>query len=136
MKISPKLLLTLLSLGLGAVAPVARAADEPAATTVAPDEPKAHGKKGAALEQAQKRLQGIDAAVTLTDDQKQKIKEIWVKEGAAQKDVPAADRRAKRGEAMKAAHDQVRAVLTPEQQAKFDAMPAPGRAGKKGKKAP
>ena len=135
MKISSQLLLTLLALGCGAVAPAARAADEPAAVAAATDAAKGQSRKGAATEVAQKRLQDLNAAVTLTDDQKQKIKEIFAKEAAAQKGVPAADRRAKRGEGMKASHDQVRAVLTPEQQAKFDAMPAPERAGKKGKKA-
>lgn len=138
MNMSRKFLLFLLpsSLLLGSVlsaqspatpAPVAPA---PAATTpgtsasdVVPAEAGKGGKRVRA--QAEKRLQTLDAALTLTPEEKTKIKEIWAKGAAGLKGASREDRRA----AMKAMHDQVRAVLTPEQQAKFDAMPPEARVG-------
>ena len=137
MKTTSKLFLVLLALGLGAAAPLVRAADEAMpATPTAPAKKERGGKHGPMAAMAEKRLQDIDAAVTLTPEQKQKIKDIWAKEAAEVKALPEGERRGKAAEAMKAGHDQVRAVLTPEQQVKFDAMPAPGGKGKaKGKKA-
>ncbi len=41
--------------------------------------------------------------------------------------------REKMGEVMKTMHDETRAILTPDQQKIFDAMPPPGRHGGKGK---
>ncbi len=74
-----------------------------------------------------KRLETLDTALKLTDDEKSQIKAIWSKTAA---DIKAGgDRRA----LMKASHDQVRTVLTPEQQAKFDAMPPEAR-GNRAKK--
>ena len=83
------------------------------------------------------RLQQLDENLKLTTEQKQKIKDIWAKEARGAKGAKDATPEARRA-ALKSAHDQVRALLTPEQQAKFDSMPAEGRPGKgkaKGKKA-
>ena len=67
----------------------------------------------------------LDEAVSLTADQKAKIKDIYVK---AREEIQAAapeERREKMMEVMKSTREQVRAVLTPEQQTKFDAMRPP-----------
>lgn len=83
-------------------------------------------------------MQRLDEKLHLTADQKTKINAIWDKAEAearaARSEADASaqtSRRAKRREMMKAAHDEVRAVLTPEQQKIFDAMPVerPGRRG-------
>ena len=92
------------------------------------------------------RVEQLDKALSLTDEQKTKIKEIYTKAGeemrAAMKEG-GGDREAARGkmmERMRATRDQVRAVLTDEQKKKFDEMPQRGggdqggrsRGGKRG----
>lgn len=122
----------------------ARAADD-SVSAVLPDSPgPSMGKKGekggdgrmqAMLEQ---RLKQLDETLKLTDDQKQKIKDIWAKQAGSMKDLSPDERRTKGREMFKAVHDQIRAILTPEQQKKFDQMrpEGPRAAGKgKGKKA-
>jgi Spy/CpxP family protein refolding chaperone len=103
---------------------VAPSVDAPATDT---DSHKGHdGKRMQGM--LDQRLKQLDETLKLTDDQKQKIRDIWTKEAASAKDSGAKDRRA----ALMAVRDQVRAVLTPEQQTKFDAM-KPDWHGAKGK---
>jgi hypothetical protein len=93
-------------------------------------------------------VQRLDAAVKLTDDQKAKVTDIYKK---AQTDAQAlrggggggggrGEGMAKLQEIMKTAHDDVRALLTADQQKKFDAMPPPpgpgGRGGRRGRGGP
>lgn len=127
-------LLSVLSLTALALAPLARA-DEPPATPPSPpagDQARPDGGKRAAH-----RLQMLDEKLHLTDAQKQQITAIWSsseQQGKALRDdstLSKEDRRAKMGDIMKASHDQVRAVLTPDQQATFDAMP-PEKHGHRG----
>jgi Spy/CpxP family protein refolding chaperone len=87
--------------------------------------------KGRGAMSPEQRITAIETAVgTLTAEQKTKITAILEK---AQKDAQAVsqDDREKRMEIMQAANKEVRALLTPEQQTKFDAMPQGGRGGKK-----
>jgi Spy/CpxP family protein refolding chaperone len=141
MKTPLKLLVSLLALGL-AGASAAQAADDGTISAVVPSTespaPSA-GKKApngkrmqGALEQ---RLQQLDESLQLTAEQKQKIKDIWAKQATELREVNAEDRRARAREALLATRNEVRAVLTPEQQTKFDAMKhaGGGRPGK-GKK--
>jgi Spy/CpxP family protein refolding chaperone len=81
-------------------------------------------------EMRERRLKRLDEKLTLTADQKAKIIAIWDKAGqdarAAREDASTTakeERKAKRREAMKAVHQEVRGVLTPEQQKIFDTMP-------------
>lgn len=140
MKSHQKLLFSLLTLGLAGVSAI-QAADDgtisvvPSAESAAVETPKKghDGKRmQAALEQ---RLQQLDQNLQLTAEQKQKIKDIWAKQAAGLKES-SEDRRARGRDALMATRNEIRAVLTPEQQAKFDTMkPAAGRAGRiKGKK--
>ena len=82
-------------------------------------------------------MQMLEEKLQVTAAQKDLINAIWDKseaQGKALRDdesIPREDRRAKMGEIMKAAHDQVRAVLTADQQKTFDAMPPEGR-GRRG----
>lgn len=127
MKTSLKHLVSLLALGLCAAAPLARAADEPAT-------PPAKKHVGHRLEKAvAARDKELTATLALTAEQQAKLAEIR-KAGAEQIKAAAGDR-AKMRALAKAQHDEVRALLTPEQQAKFDAMPVERRGGGKGKKA-
>jgi len=87
----------------------------------------------------EKRIEQLDKALSLTADQKAKIRDIYVKarEEAVKareeaKDLAPEERRAKMMEMIKAIQDQVRAVLTPDQQTKFDALPKPGPGGPRG----
>lgn len=100
----------------------------------AQDKPKGEGKgmRGDRLKMMQEEL-------ALTEDQVAKIKPIVAAEGkamAALRDdtsIAQEDKRGKMREIRQAHASQIRAVLTPEQQAKFDSM-GPGAGGKgKGK---
>lgn len=126
-------------------APAAPAApDAPAAPA-----PQGHARKGGMGARAMDhRLKLLTEKLNLTADQQTKIKDIWkdaAEKGRAARQDPAneklsrEERRAKAEAMMKDAHDQVRAVLTADQQAIFDKLPAdgPGRGGKdKGEKGP
>lgn len=78
-------------------------------------------------------MQRLEEALQLTPAQKQQIIAIWDQaeaQGKSLKTDAAAARDAHRQqmmEIMKATHEQVRGVLTPEQQKTFDAMPPEGR---------
>jgi Spy/CpxP family protein refolding chaperone len=93
--------------------------------------------RGGQMMSPEARVEQLDKALTLTDDQKTKIKDIYTKAAddmrAAMKDANG-DReaaRAKMMDMMKATRDQVRALLTDEQKKKFDEMPQRG-AGDRG----
>ena len=83
--------------------------------------------------EAAERLQHLAETLGLTDDQKAKIgaifKEEFEKSRAMMEDASLApeDRRAKMRELREDSRTRARAVLTPEQQQKFDALPRPGR---------
>lgn len=134
-----KLLLVSLSLAIsGGSGAFAAAAADDGTIAVAPTTPSEgsnaaknrDGKRGQGM--LDQRLEQLDKTLQLTADQKQQIKAIWAKEATAAKGGEGKDRRA----AMMHAHDEVRAVLTPAQQEKFDHMKPEGRGpGAKGKKA-
>ena len=94
-----------------------------------PDRPGWHGRR---MDPAQ-RLQHLSEVLNLTDDQKTRIapmlKDQQAKMQALGSDdsLSREDRRAKMMGLMKETQGQIRALLTPEQQEKFDAMPRPGR---------
>ena len=146
MKSKIPFLVPILALGLaaGSLARAEDAKDSKDSNMIAVQAPatdapaEATGKKGArdGGRMAEERLKELDKTLSLTAEQKQKIKDIYAKEGGELKALSPEERRSKGREALKAVHDQVRAVLTPEQQTKFDAMPKPGHAAKgKAKKA-
>jgi Spy/CpxP family protein refolding chaperone len=119
MKIQLKLLLTLLALGLaGTVASQAAAADKA-------------GRPAKRLQAAAvQRMKQLDENLQLSDAQKQQIKDIWVKQAGELKALSREERKGKAREALMATRTQVRGVLTPEQQAKFDTLRPEGRPGK------
>jgi periplasmic protein CpxP/Spy len=88
------------------------------------------------------RVAAIDAAVKLTDEQKPKVLAIVTdsqKEMQDARGAAAGDRQAmmtKMQEINKKANDAIKALLTPDQQKAFDAMPQMGgrRGGGGGKK--
>ena len=111
------------------LAPLIRA-DEPASIPAADE----HARPDRA-EMRARRLQQLDEKLKLTDAQKQQIQAIWAaseQQGKAlhkDESLSKEDRRAKMREIMKANRAQVRAVLTPDQQTTFDAMPKPEMRG-------
>lgn len=108
-----KVLLTALALGVAASAPL-----------------QAQEKKGGmSPEQYVERVE--QAVGTLTAEQKTKIKNIVAKTQDAMKALPKEERKEKGAPLQKKQRDDVRAVLTAEQQAKFDAMPTGGGGKKK-----
>jgi Spy/CpxP family protein refolding chaperone len=79
------------------------------------------------------RLKHLSEVLNLTDDQKAKVaailKDDQEKGQAIRNDssLSREDRRAKMMDLMKDSQTRIRALLTPEQQQKFDAMPRPER---------
>jgi Spy/CpxP family protein refolding chaperone len=76
----------------------------------------------------------LDTAVTLTADQKTKVLAIYTAEAKARTDMmatqpPDPDMRTKFTAMRTKDNADIRALLTPDQQTKFDAMPQPGRGG-------
>ena len=116
---SLKLLLSVLALAAVASAPVLRAEDAPPAPgTDAPAHKPPHGD----------RLKELAEKLALTDDQKAKIAPVLKDEAQALKDlrddtsIEKKDKRAKMMDIRKSHADQILAILTPDQQAKFKAM--------------
>ena len=110
--------------------PLVRAADATPPPPPADAPPPHHRLK----EMRERRMKHLDENLALTVEQKAQINAIWDKAEAEAKAMheeagaAAEERRGKRREAMKAIRAQVREVLTPEQQKKFDALP-PERPG-------
>jgi len=109
-----KVLVTALALGVAASAPL-KAADQK--------------KGGMSPEQYVERIE--QAVGSLTAAQKTKITNIVSKTQEATKALPKEERKEKGMEMQKKQREDIRAVLTPEQQAKFDAMPTGGGGKKK-----
>jgi Spy/CpxP family protein refolding chaperone len=132
MKKSLKLLLTVLALGVMTSIPALRAQD---AQTPPAEGGGKKGGKGRGMPTPEQQVSRIEeAAGTLSADQKAKITNIITKSRSEMQAIPQEERRAKMQDVMKAQHDQIRAVLTADQQKKFDDMPPPGRGGPGGKK--
>jgi protein CpxP len=130
-----KVVISAVALSVMALAPLLRAADEttPPANNQRGQRAGRGGRGGAGMLNPEERLSAIDKAVSLTDDQKAKIKDIYAK---AQKDVqalPQDERREKGTEILSNVRNDVRALLTDEQKKKFDEMPADGRGGRGGR---
>lgn len=131
----PTLRIGLMAAALAVAAlPITRAADE----TQPPPPPGAGADKAAEQHprrgprSPQEQLQRLSDALSLTPQQKDQIGAIY-KENAPQRQaimndesLSREDRRAKMGELTKSTQTKVRALLTPEQQQKFDTMPRPG----------
>lgn len=125
MKLSPKSIIMALALGL-AIVPAISFAQPPAGG--APGGPGGGGRRGGQTPEA--RVTQIDEAVKLTADQKTKITAILTKAAADQQAMSQEDRRGpKAQEARTATNKEIRALLTAEQQPKFDAIPAPAGRG-------
>ncbi len=101
---------------------------------------RGQGGRGGMMDPAQ-MVQRLDEAVQLTDDQKTKVTAIFKKQGDDMRALmsggaggpPSEETRAKMQDIQKTAHDQIRALLTADQQKKFDAMPPPpGPGGRRG----
>ena len=95
----------------------------------------AQGGGGGMRMTSDQRVARIDQAVTLTDDQKTKIKAIYDADAKKMQDMMAAqdpDMRTKMQAMRTDENKQIRALLTADQQTKFDAMPqgrGPGGGG-------
>ena len=131
MKVSLKSVLAVLALGL-AVSPVVSLAQD---TPPAEKRPPGGGGGGARMGPEQ-MIARLDEAVTLTGDQKTKITEIYKKQAAAMQEIPQEERREKGMEMMTKTRGEIRALLTSEQQTKFDAMPQRGQGGQGGQGGP
>ena len=117
MNTSLKTLVTLISLAVCTAVPFARSADTTAPAAAVPTTAKPN--------KAIERLQAQLVPLNLTDDQKAKVDAIIQDEEKSAADLkkdkgtPKADRLAERQELRQDTQDKIRAVLTPEQAAKF-----------------
>ncbi len=90
-------------------------------------------KGGRGMGTPEQQLERLETAVgSLTAEQKTKIKAIYAKAAEKLQAIPQEERREKGMEIMQASRKDVRAVLTAEQQKKFDEMAAQGRGGQGG----
>ena len=121
MKSALKVVLALLALGLIAGASIASAQDQ---TPPPPAQkgPGGGGRGGRGMDPAT-MLARLDEAVTLTADQKTKVTDIYKKMTDQMGALAPEDRRTKGQEIRTATNAEIRALLTPDQQKKFDAMP-------------
>ncbi len=110
-----KFLLLTLSAGL-CLAPVLRAEEAPSPAPAAPAEAPRH-ERG---DRRQKMREHMIQALALTAEQQAKWAEIDQQQKTALEKVAPEDRRAKGREIRQKGNAQRRAVLTPEQQTKFD----------------
>jgi Spy/CpxP family protein refolding chaperone len=128
--------------GLMAAGPLAQAQEKKAANPAAPATPAAPAAPGAPgtpiaprvitpeqrAARVDARLKGMSQTLTLTDDQKQKIKPILeeemkkVEEMQQDRNIPPADRMKKFREAREASQDKIKPILTAEQQQKFESL--------------
>src|ERR1051326_1519828 len=138
MKLSFKTLLATAVLGAAALPMLSSAQDEKPAPPPAEGGGNGNGGGGQrpggsggrrGMPTPEQMVAHLDEAVTLTADQKTKVLEIYKKNAADMQAVPREQRREKMPELMKSQHDSIRALLTADQQKKFDAMPAPGGRG-------
>jgi hypothetical protein len=97
----------------------------------AQDQKKGQGGRG--MPTAEQQIERIEQAVgTLSAEQKTKLKGIYAKMAEKMQAIPQEERREKGMEIFQATRKEVRAVLTPEQQKKYDEMPqGRGQSGKK-----
>ena len=121
-------ILSLFALAALAAVSLAQAADPTPAAAPAP----ADGPRPMVRRMMKHRLEMLTEKLSLTEDQRTKIKDIWKQAGAQGKAIHGEATQAgtairEKAEALrKATHDQVRALLTAEQQAIFDKLPADG----------
>ena len=124
MKKSLKLLVCILTLGVMASASSLLAQDQKAPPA------DGGGKKGGGRGGRGPTVEAIETAVgTLTADQKTKIGALITKNQEAMAAIAQEDRQTKGPELRAALNKDIRALLTADQQAKFDAMPQGGRGG-------
>ena len=95
---------------------------------------QAQEKKGRGMGTPEQQIERIEQAVgSLSAEQKAKLKDIYAKMAEKMQAIPQDERREKGMELYRSVRAEVRAVLTAEQQQKFDDMPQ-GRGGPGGKK--
>lgn len=140
MKSSTKILISVLALAAAGATSFVRADDVQTPLPTSPDNSAAPGAKGAKGDHPMRgaireRMKEMKEKLNLTPDQEKQIGQI-LKNNADSFKAARGDRE-KMGELMKSQREQVRAVLTPDQQTTFDSMPPPGeRHGGKKKDAP
>lgn len=84
---------------------------------------------------ADAQVERIDKAVTLTEDEKPKVKaavEDMIKAVQDARNADQAERRSKMSAAREDFNNKMKSILTPDQYTKFQAMPRPGRRGGSG----
>ena len=84
-------------------------------------------KGGRGMPSPEQQVARLDEALTLTADQKTKITAILKSSAEKMQALSQEERREKGREIREEANKEIKALLTPEQQKKFDEMPQGGR---------
>lgn len=124
MKINKTIMAVIAAAGVLTVCPAVHAQD--ATTNTPPAQTAPRARRGGPT------LESIDKAVTLTDDQKPKVKsalEDMSKVAEDNKDADQDTRRAKMRTAREDFNKKMKEILTPDQYTKFEAMPRGNRRG-------
>src|SRR6185437_6011802 len=124
MKINKTIMAVIAAAGVLTVCPTVHAQD--ATTNTPPAQTTPRPRRGGPT------LESIDKAVTLTDDQKPKVKsalEDLNKEMEDARNADQDDRRTKMQTAREDFNKKMKDILTPDQYTKFQAMPRGGRRG-------
>lgn len=102
---------------------------------LAQDASNGHGKKGHGTRGVDQRVERLDKAVSLTDEQKPKVKALFEEEGkkmAATRDLSGDERTTKRREIMKEQNKKLKDILTPDQFKKYQQVAMHHGKGKRG----
>jgi len=129
MKISKISMAIIAATAVMAVSPAVFAQADTNAPAAGARPPRGGGRGGAIT------IEAIDKAVTLTDAEKPKVKlalEDYTKATTAARDADQSERRTKMTAARDALDKKMKEILTPEQYAKYEAMPRGGRRGGQG----
>ena len=134
----PTLRIAVIAAGLAVAAwPVLRAADESSQAAPPPPPPvAAGGEQGPEAHPHRwqrnpaERAQHLKQVLELTQEQFDQVLAMLKDAEAQRQAIMSEDRHAKMRELMNGTQAKIRALLTPEQQTKFDAMPRPGKGGR------
>src|SRR5271157_5630475 len=82
----------------------------------------APGKGGKQRMTVEQRLERMSTALSLTDEQKPKVKAVLEETQAKMQDIPREDRREKMPAVMEEQNKKIKAILTPEQMEKYTTL--------------
>jgi Spy/CpxP family protein refolding chaperone len=105
-----------------------------ACSTIATAQDASAKKGGKGRQTVEQRLEAMSTQLSLTDEQKPKVKAVLEETEKKMKDVPREERQTKMPEIMAEQSKKLKEILTPDQQEKYKKMQEARKAGGKKKK--